>query len=85
MSHHTRKGYRAVQARNPKTGQVYSAAVAVGSGLDRRIERERRKAEKAVREHRREFKAAQREAKKVVPLGARAYINWSGIKREVKT
>jgi hypothetical protein len=77
MTTHSRKGYRAIKVRDSKSGQIVNAAVKIGSGLDRRVERQRRKAEKAQREQRRQFKAAQREAKKVVPLHIRARVNWS--------
>lgn len=84
MSNHTKKGYRAVKARDPNTGRVFNAAVPIGGRIDRDQQRRLRKVQKAVREQNRMVKAAQREAKKSVPLELRAKVNWSAVKRGVQ-
>lgn len=84
MSNYNKKGFRAVKVRNSSDGMTFSAAVRVGGRIDRSIRHRDSKVLKAIREQNRTVKAAQREAKKAVPIELRARVNWSAVGRGIQ-
>jgi single-stranded DNA-specific DHH superfamily exonuclease len=79
MINHNRRGYTTVKPVTKKTGRLWNMAVSKDSPIAKKIERERRKFEKAQRERKRIGKAQLREAKKNVPIELRSKVNWNNL------
>lgn len=76
MSDYNRKGYTTIKALDSR-GRTFNAAVPVTSGIARKINTARIKADRVRKLQLRQEKARIREAKKQVPLAIRAKVNWS--------
>jgi hypothetical protein len=74
-----RKGYRAVQAKDPNTGKVFTAPLRVNGTVARIFESKNKQLEKRRKAEFRKFKEQMRVAKKAIPLDQRAKVNWSEV------
>jgi hypothetical protein len=75
---YSKKGYRALQAKDAK-GNTGHVAAPIGGKLDSIYNHNVKKQNRERKQAFREFKAAMRIAKKAIPAEQRAHVNWSQV------